>query len=381
LLIVEFIQAVGEVVPLASVGYARDAVGMQVCGDENAKLEKVLIAYEVTTAIIEEAKKIGANLIVAFHPLIFPNIDRLTNSSRTGKLVRDLIKHDIALYVLHTAFDASLEFGTSRLMAEVLELESIEALEGLKNSLNKIVVYAPHLAASEVREALAKAGAGVIGNYESCTWQVEGRGTFRGNDHSNPAIGEKNLLESVDEVRIEMVCETWRTSRAVKAMIAAHPYEEVAYDIFTLANGSMNFGMGAVGHWPEQTSVQEALGRVRAAFGTPMLRHSSTSKQTVKRVAMLGGSGMEYYSAALRSKADMFITADIRYHDFYRATHDNIVLVDAGHAETERFVPQGMLRAIRKALARARGVVTSGDDHPVSLLAVSHAEPNAVRYF
>ncbi len=377
MLITEFIHALEEVVPLASAGYARDAVGLQVGGEPDAKLEKVLIAYEVTEEIIQEAIEIGANLIVAFHPLIFPTVDRLTNASRTGKLVRDLIKADISLYVLHTAFDSQIEFGTSRLMAEVLELESIQPLEPLKNSLNKIVVYVPHSAAREVSEALSKAGAGTIGHYEECAWQVEGRGTFRGNERSNPSVGKKNILESVDEVRLEMICESWNTGRAIKAMIEAHPYEEVAYDILSLVNGSKNFGMGAVGEWPKERSVEEALARIRTAFGTPMLRYNQTSNRRVMKVAMVGGAGMEYYSLAVRVKADLFITADIRYHDFYRARHDNIALVDAGHAETERFVAQGMLRAIRKALT----IVESGGDQSVSLLAVSRVEPNAVRYF
>jgi dinuclear metal center YbgI/SA1388 family protein len=303
MLITEFIHVLEEVVPLASAGYSRDAVGLQVGGDQAARLEKVLIAYEVTEEIILEAIEIGATLIVAFHPLIFPTVDRLTNATRTGKLVRDLIKADISLYVLHTAFDAQIQFGTSRSMAEALELESIQPLEPLKNSLNKIVVYVPQMAVREVSEALSRAGAGTIGNYDECAWQVEGRGTFRGNERSNPAIGKKNILESVDEVRLEMICESWNTNRAIKAMIEAHPYEEVAYDILTLMNGSKNFGMGAVGMWPKEQSSAEALQRIQTAFGTPFLRYNQTSDRSVKKVAMVGGAGMEYYSLAVREKA------------------------------------------------------------------------------
>ncbi len=376
MLIKEFIQSVEVVVPLASVGYARDTVGLQV-GDETAELRKVLIAYEVTSEVLNEAIETGANLIVAFHPLIFPNIDRLTNASRTGKLVRDLMKNDLSLYVLHTAFDSHLEFGTSRLMAEALQLRSVRSLDPLKATLNKIVVFVPINSADEVRKALQDSGAGALGNYDACTWQVEGRGTFRGNDRSNPAIGKKNILETVEEIRIEAICESWKTSRAIQAMCDVHPYESVACDIYALENENPNFGMGAIGEWAEAINVNEALERVRAAFGTPMLRHNAVSEKRVKRVAMLGGAGMEFYSAALRSKADMFITADIRYHDFYRASHDNMLLVDAGHSETERFVAQGMLRAIRKALATNQ----SGDPQSGLPLVVSHAEPNAVHYF
>ena len=377
MLITEFLQKIEQVIPLASAGYERDAVGLQVGLPRDTKLSHALITYELTDEVLNEAIAREANLIVAFHPLIFPSVASITDQSRTGVLIRKLILSEIALYVVHTAFDAHTEFGTSRLMAEVLELESIRVLAPLRQSLEKIVVFAPHSAARQVSEALSNAGAGSIGNYEECTFQVEGRGTFRGNQKSNPTVGERRVLESVDEVRIEMVCERWNTARAVSAMIAAHPYEEVAYDIFQLSTESRNFGMGAVGKWSKPKSLKEALTAIKQAFGTPIIRHSESPQKQIETVAMLGGAGMEYYSQAKKAGADLFLTADVRYHDFYRAEHDGLVLVDAGHAETERFVPQGMLRALRRALGVLETAAADSDD----LILVSRTQQNAVRYF
>ena len=380
----ECLRALNEVVPLASAGYARDAVGLQVGLAGDPIVKRILVAYEVTSRVIDEAREFGANLIVAFHPLIFPTLSSVVDSSRTGALVRSLIKADIALYVVHTAFDAHPLFGTSRLMAEVLELESIAPLAPLESTLRKIVVYTPHSAVADVHGAMAAAGAGNIGNYSACAWQVEGRGTFRGNERSTPAVGERLMLESVDEVRLEMICETWNLGRVLGAMRAAHPYEEVAHDIYALETASTTFGMGTIGRWNTALDSETALEKIKVAFGATMLRHNRTSKRTIATVAMLGGAGMDYYSAAKSARADLFLTADIRYHDFFRAEHDDILLVDTGHAETERFVPRGIERALKFALANhadhptARVLSAASGELPIL---VSQAEANAVQYF
>lgn len=374
--IAEFIKAFNTVVPLAAAGYAKDAVGLQVGYEPGAELSKVLLAYEITNEVIDEAIKVGANLIVCYHPLIFPNISSVTDSTRTGALIRRLIKNDIALYVIHTAFDTHPDFGTSRLMADALGLKNIRAMVPLGDLLEKIVVFVPKPAASKVQEAMWEAGAGNISNYDECSFAGEGSGTFRGNADSNPAIGKPLVRESVDEIRLEMICEHWKTSAVIEKMISAHPYEEVAYDRYSLINTHPKFGMGSIGEWEKSVQFDEVLSQIGKVFGTPVLRHNGAVRKEYKRIAVLGGAGMEYYSAAKSQGADIFITGDVRYHEFYRALHDNVLLVDAGHAETERFVTGGML----KAAAAACNVVNLHNETPQSLVIQSAVSPNVVKY-
>lgn len=372
MLITEFLHAFNEIVPLGAIGYDRDAVGLQVGLPSDTRLTKALFAYEVTRSVINEAREVGANLIVAFHPLIFPSISSVTTATRTGDLIRELVKSEIALFVLHTAFDTQTEFGTSQLMADVLELEDVRPLKPLEKSLNKLTVFSSYALSKSIMEALVQAGAGTIGDAEACSFQVEGRSQFKSRKIEN-APDELVVLESVDEVRLELSCETWRTARAVRALAAAVPASKYALDITPLLSENRNFGMGAVGQWRTPLSTRPALERIQQAFGTPVLKHSAVENDAISRVALLGGAGMEFYSAARNAGAHAFVTADVRYHDFYRAEHDEILLVDAGHAETERFVTRGMAKAARRALE----VLSASDE----FIVIAKTEPNSVRYF
>ncbi len=287
MLISEFLRALETVVPLTAVGYDRDAVGLQVGLSETTELTAALFAYEVTDGVIAEARKRRANLIVAFHPLIFPNIDSVTDSTRTGYLIRQLIKNDIALYVQHTAFDTHPEFGTSILMAQAL------------------------------------------------------------------GLGEITTLTQINE-------------------ILQPPID------------GLNFGMGAIGRWPKAKKRADMLRVVAETFKSSCVRYNSNAPAKIKTVAMLGGAGMEYYDNARTRGADAFITADVRYHDFHRADHDNILLLDAGHAETEKFVTRGMVKAAQKALESNEQATNAVNLHgllPDKLLLRAQTEPNSVRYF
>jgi dinuclear metal center YbgI/SA1388 family protein len=372
----QLITALGKTLPLRSAGYEKDAVGLQVGFAKDVELTKALVAYEVTDDVVAEAIEHGANLIISYHPLIFPNVSSITDSTRTGALLTKLIKNDIALYIVHTAFDANPEFGTSRLMADALGLANIKPLAPLANLLEKIVVFAPEAEANTVQEAMWLAGAGHISNYDECSFTTEGEGTFRGNATSNPTIGTPLVRESLREVRIEMIAEKWKTPRVISAMIEAHSYEEVAYDVYPLTNGHPHFGMGSVGELSVLMTSDDFLKDVKRIFGTPTLRHNGVGK-SISKVAMLGGSGMEYYSAARASGADCFITGDIRYHDFYRAAHDGILLIDAGHAETERFVTEGLMRAVLKSMRGGE----SGDETLKKFVINSRRKSNIVHYY
>ncbi len=376
MLIRDALSSLERLVPLSAAGYEKDAIGLQVGYEPNAELRKVLVAHEVTAEVIDEAIEVGANLIVAYHPLIFPNVSAITDATRTGALLRRLVKADIALYVVHTAFDAFSE-GTSYLMAEALGLKNISALIPQSGKLDKIVVFIPKASLVQVQEAMWQAGAGHIGNYDECAFVIEGTGTFRGNELSDPAIGKPMIREHVDEYRLETVAERWKTSRIVRAMIEAHPYEEVAYDIYPLSTNHPSVGMGSVGSLASAMSADELLAHVRSVFGTGAIRHNKPVKTSYARIGMIGGAGMEYYSAARGNGVDAYITGDVRYHDFYRAEHDGILLIDAGHAETERFVTSGLASTMQKALK----FVNLTDEVPLNIVIPSRERPNAVRYY
>ena len=376
MLIRDALSSLERLVPLSAAGYEKDAIGVQVGFERDAELTKALVAYEVTSEVIDEAIEAGANLIIAYHPLIFPHISALTDATRTGALLRKLVKADIALYVVHTAFDAYSE-GTSYLMAQALGLKNISALLPQSGKLDKVVVFVPKASLEQVQDAMWQAGAGHIGNYDECSFVTEGTGTFRGNELSDPAIGKPMVREHVDEYRLETVSERWKTSRIVRAMIEAHPYEEVAYDIYPLSTNHPSVGMGSVGDLPAEMSSDKLLSHIRAVFGPDAIRYNKTSKTAYRRLGMVGGAGMEYYASARASGVDAFITGDVRYHDFYRAEHDEILLIDAGHAETERFVTSGLASVLQKALK----FVNLTDEVSPNIVVVSHLRPNAVRYY
>jgi hypothetical protein len=262
-------------------------------------------------------------------------------------------------------------------MADALGLQNIRPIAPLRELLEKIAVFVPKENLQEVQEAMWEAGAGNIGNYDECSFFGDGIGTFRGNKSTNPTVGKPLVRESVNEIRLEMICEKWKTPAVIQAMTIAHPYEEIAYDCYRLNNSHPKFGMGCMGEWSEPRKLDDALAEIAKAFGTPVLRYNGVKKDRYTRIAVLGGAGMEYYSAAKSQSADIFITGDIRYHDFYKAEHDNVLLIDAGHAETERFVTGGMLKAVMSAY----NVVNLHNEIPQSFVIESDVSPNIVRYY
>lgn len=341
----EFQKSFESILPPA-IAWKNDNVGLQV-GNGNDKITGVVVALDATMEIALEAKKNKANLVVTHHPLLFYPLKNVTSDSRIGELVLWFAQHNINLYAAHTNLD-SVKWGVNFALATALGLKNVTILSPMKESLTKIVVFVPHDYVEKVAEAMHAAGAGTFTKYDQCSFRTEGTGTFRGMNDAKPFLGKVGMLEKAKEIRLEMLCEHWKINSVLSAMVKAHPYEEVAYDIYPLINENTEYGLGAIGNLPKKMNEKEFLGLVQKTLGTPMLRFSPSSR-TVQRIAVCGGSGSEFIANALHQHADAMITADLRYHTFQAYEHQ-LLLIDAGHYETERFVLPVLAEKIKEIL-------------------------------
>ena len=315
-----------------------DNVGLQI-GDPDRAVTKGLIALDMTPQVLEEAISISANLIITHHPLLFKPLRALTPSDRVGSLALKTAESGIALYSIHTNLDAA-KGGVSHALAEQLGLKEIEFLGGLENSLIKLVVFVPLSHADSVRDAMAAAGAGLIGNYEACSFSMRGTGNFKPSDGADPFIGESGGgLEAVDEIRIETEVSRWSLPRVLAAMKDSHPYDEAAFDVYPVEQPYKSAGIGAIGVLAEPESLAQFLGRVSRLLANSALRYVGSREQRIEKVAVCGGSGSDFIPLALRAGADVYVTADITYHRYFDVLDNSgaarMALVDPGHYESE----------------------------------------------
>jgi dinuclear metal center YbgI/SA1388 family protein len=311
-----------------------DNSGLQ-AGSYSTEISSALLTIDVNEDVVNEAENAGSGLIISHHPLIFSPLKRVTDNDSVQRTVMNAIRNGISIYSAHTNLD-SVHGGVSFKMAEKLKLLNPEVLAPVAGKLIKLVTFVPLSHLEEVRQAIFDAGAGQIGNYDSCAYQSEGVGTFRGNDQSNPFAGTRGELHREPETRLETILPSYLSDRVIKALTAAHPYEEPAYDLFPLLNEWNRAGLGCTGTLENETSVEEFLKTVKETFSSGCLRYAGKKKGTVRKVALCGGAGVSLLKEAIAARADIFITGDIRYHQFTEAENE-IVLVDAGHFETEKF--------------------------------------------
>ena len=315
--------------------WERDNVGIQI-GRRSHPVRRVLITLDVTPEIIEEAVRKKADTIISHHPLLFRPAKSLSDSDEVGRLVLSLAEKRIALYSAHTNLDSAPD-GVSFALARALGVGTPKFLAPAMNTLVKLAVFVPEEYTAKVAAAMADAGAGVIGEYSSCSFRIEGKGTFRGSASSRPFSGAPKNLEEVDELRLEMLVPRARVNSVVRAMKSVHPYEEVAYDVYPLENGNPNFGMGAVGALSRPVKLASFLRTIKKALRSESLRYTGVLRQEIRTVAVCGGAGSDLLDAAIGAGADVLVTADVRYHA-YHAASGHIALVDAGHWETEQVV-------------------------------------------
>ena len=321
----------------------RDNVGLQL-GRRNQRVSRIMIALEITDGIVEEAIRKRVDLVLTHHPPLYHPASSITDADNTGKNILALAQNKIAVYSAHTNLDFTRN-GVSFVLAEMLGLQNVRFLSPLEGKLSKIVVFVPPTHVERVAKEMSEAGAGVIGNYDSCSFRVEGTGTFKGTTASHPYVGKQRSFEEVKEVRLEMVAPTACTYSIIQAIKRVHPYEEVAFDVYPVNTPSPNFGMGALGVLDRTISLQLFLRRCKRTLSARSLRYAGDGRQKVKTIAVCGGSGSDLVEAAIRAQAEVFVTADVRYHVFHSAL-GRIALVDAGHWETEH----GILEPMRKRL-------------------------------
>ena len=326
-----------------NLAYDWDNVGLLV-GDAEEEIDKVLVCLEANEAIVEEAINNNVNLIVTHHPFIFGKMRKITTSDFKGKLIHKLIKNNIAVYSMHTNFDIAFD-GLNDYFMEVMGFEDSKILDVTNTeTLYKIVVYVPKTHEDKVREALGKSGAGHIGNYSDCTFNTDGKGTFRPLEGTNPFIGEFDKLEVVDEVKIETIVPQRILGGVISAMIKAHPYEEVAYDLYKLENKGSAVGLGRIAALKESMSLKELSMMIKEKLNMDALRVVGSLDTNIKTGAVVTGSGADLAKKAQRSGADVLITGDVKYHDAQDAIDAGMCIIDCNHFESEDIFKDVMKR-------------------------------------
>lgn len=360
-----------ELSPLAySEGF--DNTGLLV-GDANADITGILVTLDTLEAVVDEAIAKKCNLIVSFHPIIFSGMKKIIGKTYVERVVQKAIKHDIAIYSNHTALDNSWN-GVNAKICEKLGLKNRKVLIPQKGTIKKLITFVPVKNAETVRNAIFEAGGGSIGNYDHCSFNIEGLGSFRGNEESDPVIGEKGILHFEKEVQVGVTFPKHLERNVLKALFESHPYEEVAYEVTTLDNDNQQIGMGMIGEFEEPFTAMEFLEFLKKTMNTDCVRYSQPLEKPIKKVAVLGGSGSFAIEAARGAGADAFVSADFKYHDFFRA-ENAILLADIGHYESEQYTKELLHSFLTKkmtnfapALAEEKIIISDINTNPISYL-------------
>lgn len=321
-------------------------------GNPEHEVTKILVALDVIEPVIEEAKEIGAELILTHHPmLLFRKLESITTENALGRRIFNLIENGIAAFASHTNLDVA-EGGTNDVLAELIGLEHIEILdETWAQSLKKIVVYVPVGHEDAVREAMCAAGAGHIGAYSHCSFGAAGKGTFLPLDGTNPYIGEQGKLEFVDEIRLESIVPAEKAGAVVEAMLAVHPYEEAAYDIYAVEQKGKREGLGRVGELPVAMPFREFAQQLKEKLGLDAIRLVGDGEKSVKKVGLCTGAGSSYFIQAAAKGCDVYLTGDIKYHEMQKAVAMGIAVADVTHYASEVLIVPVLQKKLLQAAA------------------------------
>ncbi|TVQ14347.1 MAG: Nif3-like dinuclear metal center hexameric protein [Bacteroidetes bacterium] len=332
-------------------------------GNPEQEVKRGLVCIDITEPIVEEAISKGCDLIISHHPLIFKGLKSLDGSHYTQRALIKAIKNDICLVSVHTNLDSVLA-GVNQKLALKIGLEDLKILDTRRGLLKKLVVFCPTDQAEMVRNAIFAAGAGQIGEYDCCSFNLEGTGSFKGGDNTNPFVGAKGEVHFEKEVRIETILPGYLQGKVLKAMIDAHPYEEVAYDLYPLDNTFDKTGMGMVGQLPQPMEEAAFLAMLGDELGCPAIRHSPFVGKSISKVAVCGGSGSFLRDKAMAAGADAFVTADVKYHDFFDV-EGVMLLADVGHYESEQFTKEILYEIVTEKFTNFALLISDQSSNPV----------------
>lgn len=336
-----------------------------ITGDRKAQITGTLIALDCTEAVVDEAIANNCNLIVAHHPIIFSGLKKITGKNYVERVIIKAIKNDIAIYAVHTNLD-NVSDGVNGKIAERLGLQNIRVLQNKMGIFKKLVTFIPASYAEQVKEALFKAGAGHIGNYSDCGFSHNGTGSFKGNNLSTPFVGKANELHLEEEIRFETLIPVYLQNEIIEALLNAHPYEEVAYDIIPVENTFSGIGGGLIGELANEMNSTAFLKMLKEKMELAVIKFTPFDKP-VKKIALCGGAGQFLLKSAIQQGADAFISADFKYHEFFDA-EQNLMIADIGHYESEKFTKELMFDLIMKK-------------NPTFALLLSKINTNPVNYY
>ncbi|NGZ89310.1 Nif3-like dinuclear metal center hexameric protein [Psychroflexus maritimus] len=361
-------RIIEELAPL-SLAEDFDNVGLLV-GKAEAEVNGILITLDCLESVVDEAIKKKCNLILTFHPIIFSGLKKLTGKNYVERVVIKAIQHQINIYAIHTALD-NVHKGVNHEICNRIGLKKQQILIPKHKQIKKLVIHVPKSHTSQLQEALFQAGAGTIGNYDECSFSIEGQGSFKGNSDSNPNLGEKGKREIVQEHQLNFTFEPHKQHQILQAMKKAHPYEEVAYEVSTLENTHPQRGMGMLGEFEKPMNELDFLNHLKTSFNLHVIRHSGLLDKPIKRVAVLGGSGAFAINDAINHKADAYVSSDFKYHDFYKS-ENQILMLDIGHYESEQYTKPLISAYLTKkiinfapALENAKVLISEVNTNPV----------------
>ena len=358
----DIISAIEELAPVA-LQESYDNTGMQV-GESSLPATGAVLCVDVTEDVVDEAVALGANLIIAHHPLLFRGLKRITGSSYIERIVMKALRNHVAIYAAHTNLDA---VAVNYRWAEMLGLAHAEVLQPVSNMLLKLVTYVPVAQAESVKQALFAAGAGSIGKYDSCSFTSDGIGSFRAGAGTHPFCGTVGELHHEQECRIEVVLPRYLKSRIVKTLFHVHPYEEPVCDFLSLDNDWRQVGHGIVGNLPDEVSALDFLFSLKQTIPCGSIRHTARKEQRVRRVALCGGGGSFLIDNAVAAKADIFVTGEIGYHHFF-GYENTIILAEIGHYESEQHTKAIFYDVIRKKFPTFATYLTKVETNPIKYL-------------
>ena len=340
-----------------------DNVGL-LCGNPEREVTGILISHDALENVVDEAISKNHNFILSFHPIIFSGLKKITGKNYVERVVMKAIENKIAIYSLHTVFDNDY-FGVNYRICEELGLKSQKVLLPKKNQLKQLVVYVPPEHTEKVKNAVFEAGAGNIGFYDECSFTVKGNGSFRPLPGSDPFEGELCKREVTEEQMLYFIYENYKQQQILKAMKEAHPYEEVAFQIYNLDNENQYSGLGRFGDFEQELSEKDFLRFLKEKFNLKIIRHSIFNSKKIKRVGVLGGSGASGIKAALSAGCDAYVTGDVKYHDFFQA-EDKMLICDIGHFESEQFVVQQLFEILSEKFPKFAISKTEENTNPVN---------------